>query len=107
MNTSEIISQIKKETKIVIILDNYPVHKAQLAQKACKTLNIQLIPLPPYSPKLNPIEQVWRTIKRKLSKIYIKNKTFLIQKFKSNYNEIIENKTFYKEWIKKFIKTKY
>lgn len=107
LNNSEIISQLKKETKIVIILDNYPVHKAKLAQKACKILNIQLIPLPSYSPKLNPIEQVWRTIKRKLSKIYIKDKTFLIQKFNSNYNEIVGNKTFYEGWIKKFIKTSY
>lgn len=99
-----IISKLKKETKIIIILDNYPVHKAQLAQKACKILNIQLLLLPPYSPKLNPIEQVWRMIKRELSKIYIKDETFLIQKFKSNYNEIVGNKTFYKGWIKKFIK---
>ncbi len=91
----------------MIILDNYPVHKAQLAKKACEILNIQLIPLPPYSPKLNPIEQVWRTIKRELSKIYIKDKTFLIQKFKSIYEEIVKNETFYKGWIKKFIKKIY
>lgn len=88
----------------MIILDNYPVHKAKLAEKASEILNIHLIPLPPYSPKLNPIEQVWRTIKRELSKIYIKDKTFLIQKFKSIYEEIVENKTFYNRWIKKFIK---
>ena len=105
LKNCEIISQLKKETEIIVILDNYPVHKAQLAQKACKILNIQLILLPSYSPKLNPIEQVWRIIKRELSKIYIKDETFLIQKFKANYNEIIGNKTFYKEWIKKFIKT--
>lgn len=65
----------------MIILDNYPVHKAKLAEKASEILNIHLIPLPPYSPKLNPIEQVWRIIKRELSKIYIKDKIFLIQKF--------------------------
>lgn len=105
LENSEIISQLKKETKIVIILDNYPVHKAQLAKKACEILNIQLILLPPYSPKLNPIEQVWRIIKRELSKIYIKDETFLIQKFKSYYNEIIKNETLYKGWIKKIIKT--
>jgi len=105
LDNCEILTQLKKEIKIVIILDNYPVHKAQLAQKACKILNIQLILLPPYSPKLNPIEQVWRIIKRELSKIYIKDETFLIQKFKSNYNEIVGNETFYEGWIKKIIRT--
>ncbi|MEN4006729.1 MAG: hypothetical protein PQ975_11470, partial [Methanobacterium sp.] len=49
-----------KETKIVVILDNYPVHKAQLAQKACKILNIQLILLPPYSPKNHGIARISR-----------------------------------------------
>jgi len=105
LQNCEIINQLKKEPKIVIILDNYPVHKAQLAQKACEILNIQLILLPPYSPKLNPIEQIWRTIKRELSKIYITNETFLIQKFKSKYDEIIQNKTYHENWTKKFIKT--
>lgn len=106
LDNREIICELKKETKIVIVLDNYPVHKAKLAQKVCKILNIQLILLPPYSPKLNPIEQVWRTIKRELSKFYIKDKEFLIQKFKYYYDGIIENESFYNGWIKKFIKTK-
>jgi hypothetical protein len=106
LQNSEMINQLKKERKIVIILDNYPVHKAQLAQKACEILNIQLILLPPYSPKLNPIEQIWRTIKRELSKIYIKNDTFLITKFKSKYDEIILNKTYHENWTEKYIKTK-
>ena len=105
LENCEIISQLKKERKIVIILDNYPVHKAQLAKKSCEILNIQLILLPPYSPKLNPIEQVWRIIKRELSKIYIKDETFLIQKFKSYYNEIVGNETFYEGWIKKIMRT--
>ncbi len=52
-----------------------------------------------------PIEQVWRIIKRKLSKIFIKDETFLIQKFKSYYDEIVRNESFYEGWIKKFIKT--
>ena len=106
LQNTKVTNQLQKEIKIVIILDNYPVHKAQLAQKACEILNIQLILLPPYSPKLNPIEQVWRTIKRELSKIYIKNETFLITKFKSNYDKIIQKKSYHENWTEKYIKTK-
>ncbi|WP_394327059.1 transposase [Methanobrevibacter cuticularis] len=58
-------TRLKKEIEIVIVLDNYPVHNAKILKKTYKYLNITLIHLPPYSPKLNPIEQVWRTIKKK------------------------------------------
>lgn len=42
--------------------------------------NLSIIPLPPYSPELNPIEQVWQWMRdRELS-----NRTF------SGYNDIVE-----------------
>jgi len=67
------------------------------------TINIKLIPLPPYSPKYNPIEQIWRVIKRKLSILNINDKKFLINRFKEYYNEIIEDNTFYENWVEKFL----
>ena len=39
------------------------MHKTKLVQKIAEILNINLIFLPPYSPDLNPIEDVWRKIK--------------------------------------------
>ncbi|MDR0912507.1 MAG: transposase [Methanobrevibacter sp.] len=50
---------------MVIILDNHSANLSNLAKDVAKFLNIKLIYLPPYSPKLNPIEQVWRTMKKK------------------------------------------
>jgi transposase len=83
----------------VIILDNYPVHKAKLAEKACEILNIVLIPLPPYSPKLNPIEQVWRTVKKELSTVYMESKEFLQDNFEKEYYNIVDNVSFYETWL--------
>jgi hypothetical protein len=71
----------KEEIPLVIILDNYPVHHGITLKSACKYLNIVLIHLPPYSPKLNPIEQVWRTIKKELSSDFIVSEDFLNRKF--------------------------
>ncbi|WP_409199307.1 transposase [Methanobrevibacter sp. DSM 116169] len=103
INKENIIDDLKNEKRIVIILDNAKVHEAKLVEKACKILNIELIPLPPYSPKYNPIEQIWRVIKRKLSILNIKDKKSLINTFKSYYEEIIDNTTFYEKWVKKFL----
>ena len=51
------------EKPIAVILDNYSVHHAIFFTEICNVPNMDLIYLPPYSPKYNPIEQVWRTIK--------------------------------------------
>jgi hypothetical protein len=56
----------KEEIQLVVVLDNYPVHHGKTLKEACKYLNIVLIHLPPYSPKLSPIEQLWRTIKKRI-----------------------------------------
>ncbi|MBR0370796.1 MAG: transposase [Methanobrevibacter sp.] len=39
-------------------------------------LNITLIYLPPYSPHLNPIEQIWRQMKREIKHYYLESKEF-------------------------------
>ncbi|WP_082853377.1 transposase [Methanobrevibacter oralis] len=58
LNKDNIINNLQKERKLVVILDNYSVHKANLVIQACEILNIKLIHLPLHSPHLNPIEQV-------------------------------------------------
>ena len=55
---------LKDEKEIVIILDNYKPHHNDQFIKFCQLLKIRLIYLPPYTPQYNPIEQVWKSIKR-------------------------------------------
>lgn len=44
---------------VVVIWDNAPCHIARMVQGHAKKLGIELIPLPGYSPDLNPIERLW------------------------------------------------
>ena len=67
----------KLEKRIVIVLDNAKIHKAKLAKKVAKMLNIKLVFLPKYSSNINPIERVWYSIKDKLSTKYLEDETFL------------------------------
>ncbi len=55
--------------RIVIILDNFRTHHAIIVKEKAKELNILLLHLPPYSPDLNPIKFVWKSIKRIVSNI--------------------------------------
>jgi len=47
----------------VVILDNLGSHKGKAARAAVRARGARLIFLPPYSPDLNPIEQVFAKLK--------------------------------------------
>jgi transposase len=50
----------------VVILDNLASHKRVEARRAVEAVGARLVFLPPYSPDLNPIEQVISKLKRLL-----------------------------------------
>lgn len=52
----------------VVILDNLGSHKGQAARLAIRSAGARLLFLPPYSPDLNPIEQVFAKLKTLLRK---------------------------------------
>lgn len=52
----------------VVIMDNLGSHKGVAVRKAIRTAGAKLLFLPPYSPDLNPIEQVFAKLKLLLRK---------------------------------------
>lgn len=52
----------------VVILDNLGSHKTKAARAAVRAAGAHLIFLPPYSPDLNPIEQVFAKLKHLMRK---------------------------------------
>ena len=59
--------------------------------------------LPPYSPKLNPIEQVWRTVKGEISTEFIKDKDFLVDNFERIFYENIDKKYFTDKGVDEYL----
>ena len=53
--------------KSVLVLDNASWHRSKKVIEYAKTLGIILYFLPPYSPELNPIEQLWKCIKHNVT----------------------------------------
>ncbi len=52
----------------IVIMDNLGSHKSPAARKAMRDAGAKLLFLPPYSPDLNPIEQVFAKLKTLLRK---------------------------------------
>ncbi|MHC1567562.1 MAG: transposase [Candidatus Syntropharchaeia archaeon] len=62
-----------------------------------------LVYMPPYSPDLNPIEQIWRAIKRVLSPLLIKTLDKLKEVISSSFYGLTQRISFAEKWIKKFL----
>lgn len=56
----------RRGRKVVVIIDNAKYHHANLhlAWRKAQRPDFVLLFLPPYSPQLNPIERVWKLLRR-------------------------------------------
>ena len=83
---------------IVMILDNNPTHHARTVRDIANELDIRLVYLPPYSPDLNPIEFIWKSLKRVVSKLFFINREFLISELESRFNQEESKLTCSEHW---------
>ena len=95
-------ASLEFDMPIDLILDNTKIHTANVSKEAMKILNIMPINLPVKCPDLSPIEDVWRSIKNKLSRKSYKLLNDLITDFKEEFYETIKNKSFYINWLKEW-----
>lgn len=54
------------EKNVYLVLDNARYNRAKTVKKLAKKLKIKILYLPPYSPNLNPIERLWKFMKKKV-----------------------------------------
>lgn len=61
---------------VFLVVDGHPIHKAKLIKDfvAAQDGKLKLFTLPPYSPQLNPDEQVWAHVKRQVSRQLVQSK---------------------------------
>ena len=60
-----ILKEYPDAPKIHVIVDNAPAHRANdVDDFVSEEKRLELVKLPPYSPDLNPIETVWREVKK-------------------------------------------
>lgn len=103
MEKEDLITKMQTEQRICLILDNYSIHKSVFIKKIALHLNITLIYLSPYSPYLNPIEQIWRQIKREIKHHYLESREFLQELTIKTYKESIYETKVHDKWLETFI----
>ena len=58
--------------------------------------------LPPYSPDLNPIEFIWKSLRKEILKEFIESVTQLRVLIKNEYMKLAKSKSFANNWMKIF-----
>lgn len=61
-----------------VIMDNLSCHKSAAVAVSIEATGAKLIPLPPYSPDLNPIERMWSKVKARLRRESQRTKKTLV-----------------------------
>ena len=99
---NELSMEIKPERHIALIIDNAGWHKAN---NLVIPVNITLIPLPPYAPELNAMEQVWEWIKNHcLSNQQYRDYEDIVDKACYGWNQLASNQELvisimHRKWI--------
>lgn len=68
--------------------DGAPCHRAKIVKKWLSDKEIQLIEWPGHSPDLNPIENMWNEIKRKLGRLSISSIDSLVEHLRTLWAEV-------------------
>jgi transposase len=87
----------------VIVIDNFASHRSRLVRDKAKELGLYLVFLPPYSPDLNPIEFIWKSIKRALSIITVKDLCDMKNIISNSWDKFSISLSYGKAWIEKFL----
>jgi putative transposase len=71
-----------------------------------RDLGIYLVYLPPYSPDLNPIEYIWKSVRRVLSLIFVTSLDEMKEVISAGWDDFSQRLSYADGWIKRFLKGK-
>ena len=90
------------DRSVVAVLDNFRAHHSKAATEHAESLNIRLVFLPPYSPDLNPIEFVWKKMKRVISKNRMIDRRHMTSLLEERFRQEISETSYFSYWTSLF-----
>jgi transposase len=89
---------------VVLLWDNLPAHCTKAVVALARQHQIFIVNNLPYAPDLNPIESIWKQIKRRISvQGLIRQAQLLEQMVIDSFYELAQSTSFAKSWIEKIL----
>lgn len=98
----ESVRRWNDDRPIVMITDNCSIHHSKKVLAKAESLNIHFVFLPPYSPQLNPIEFIWKTLKRLVSKTFYPDRDHMTRDLEEAFLEAASSRSYAESWISIF-----
>jgi transposase len=102
----EFLTEVRSENPdrpIIAFLDRFSSHRALETLECAERLKIIPVFLPPYSPDLNPIEYIWKSIKRIISCSFIRDIDHIKSLIADLFREYSSSLSYAKSWIATFL----
>lgn len=97
------ISDNNSGKHVIAFLDNARSHVSAYTQRFAEQHNITLVFIPKYSPDLNPIEFIWKSVRRAISKLFfIKSEHSFQETIRTTFHRLAKSKSFMSSWMEKF-----
>jgi putative transposase len=87
----------------IIVIDNFASHRSRLVRDKARELGLYLVYLLPYSPDLNPIEFIWKSIKRILSVSTVRDLCDMKRIISDSWDKFSISTSYGKTWIARFL----
>ena len=88
---------------ILVFADNFQTHKAGEIRKFAESIGITILLIPKYSPDLNPIEFIWKSVRRAISRLFfIRSEWSFRETIRTIFHRLAKGKSFMKGWLEKF-----
>jgi len=88
---------------VIAFLDNARSHISAHTRRFAEQHNITLLFIPKYSPDLNPIEFIWKSVRRAISKLFfIKSEWTFRETIRTQFHRLAKSKSFMSSWLEKF-----
>lgn len=97
------IRQKNPDRPIILICDNFSSHFADYVDNVVDRLTIRRVRLPRYAPDLNPIEQIWKSLKRDLSPLDAPDIETLHRLITELFETHAQRLSYAESWIERFL----
>jgi len=103
----EMLKRIKDHNSecraIIVIWDNLAAHKTKEVRACARRLGIELVNIPRYAPDLNPIESIWKSMRRAIAEEQVIHSAEQLRTMiEGQFAKLSESASFATSWITKF-----